>query len=66
MIITALTAVLENAVDLDSGRYVRGGSSSTILYVIRLAIRIGSYIRYLLSGKPIQQRLVVRLSCLFG
>lgn len=47
----ARQAILENALDLDAGRYVRGGSSSTILYAIRLAIRVGSYIRYLLSPK---------------
>ena len=46
---TAISTILDNALDLDAGRYVRGGSSSTILYAIRLATRLEAYLNYLLS-----------------
>ena len=49
--VMAVVRILENAMDLDAGRYVRGGSSSTILYAIRLACRTESYINYLLAPK---------------
>ena len=48
--ISAVSTILDNALELDSGRYVRGGSSSTILYAIRLATRVEAYITYLLSA----------------
>ena len=49
--IGAVTAILDNALDLDAGRYVRGGSSSTILFAIRLATRLAAYLEYLLSPR---------------
>ena len=47
--IAAISAILDNALELDAGRYVRGGSSSTILYAIRLATRLENYLNFLLS-----------------
>ena len=51
--VSAVTTILDNALDLDAGRYVRGGGSSTILYAIRLVTRVESYVNYLLSHKRI-------------
>ncbi len=34
---------MHNALELDAGRYVRGGASATILYATRLALRVGLY-----------------------
>ena len=41
--------MLENAVEADVGRYNGSGSASVILYTCRLALRIESYARYVLS-----------------
>ena len=47
--LTSVATLLENALDLDPGRYIRGGLSDVLLYVARLAMRVHSYARYLLS-----------------
>ena len=40
---------MHNALELDAGRYVRGGASATILYATRLALRVGLYARAALA-----------------
>ena len=40
---------MHNALELDAGRYVHGGSSATILYATRLALRVGLYARAALA-----------------
>jgi hypothetical protein len=47
--LAATCAIVDNALDLDAGRYVRSGSSATILYAIRLGIRVEGYARFLLA-----------------
>ena len=41
--------MVHNALELDAGRYVHGGSSATILYATRLALRVGLYARAALA-----------------
>lgn len=41
--------LLENALELDPGRYVRGGSADVLLYAVRLAMRVEGFARFLLS-----------------
>lgn len=55
--IVAVCAILENALDLDAGRYVRVGSSATILYAVRLAIRLEGYVRLQHGSSPAPHRL---------
>ena len=40
---------MRNALELDAGRFVRGGASATILYTARLAQRVGLYARAALA-----------------
>ena len=42
-LLVALRTIMHNALELDAGRYVRGGASATILYATRLALRVGLY-----------------------
>ena len=49
-LLCAVLSILENALDLDVGRYVQGGqSTSVMLYAIKLAARIVWYARFVLS-----------------
>jgi len=54
--VAAIVTIVENALDLDAGRYVKAGSSSAILYAIRLACRIEAFLTYLLSPKADEVR----------
>ncbi len=49
VLLGCLQALLDNALDMDAGRYVRAGSSETILYAVRLALRVEASANYALS-----------------
>ena len=49
LLLASLQSLLDNALDLDAGRYTGGGSSEVILYALRLALRVEQYARFLLS-----------------
>ena len=49
VLLGSLQTILDNALDLDAGRYVREGASRTIMYAVRLAVRVEQFVRYLLS-----------------
>ena len=51
--LSSISTMLETSLDLDSGRFVAGGDTSTavILYVVRLAARIESFARFAVSPK---------------
>jgi len=42
-----MQTLLDNALDMDAGRYSQHGASAVILYAVRLALRIEGYVRYL-------------------
>ena len=45
----AVRSILENALELDPGRYVRGGGADVLLYATRLAMRVEAFARFVLS-----------------
>ena len=47
--LASVRTLLENALELDPGRYVRGGGSDVLLYCTRLAMRVEAFARFLLS-----------------
>ena len=49
LLLSCLQQILDNALDLDAGRYVREGASCIIMYAVRVAVRVESFIRFLLS-----------------
>ena len=49
VVLTAVRTLLENALELDPGRYTRGGAADVLLYTARLAMRVESFARYILS-----------------
>ena len=51
LLLASLQSLLDNALDLDAGRYTGGGSSEVILYALRLALRVEQYARFLLSTR---------------
>lgn len=48
-ILSATRKLLENALELDPGKYAKGGAADVLLYAARLAMRVESFARYLLS-----------------
>jgi len=44
-----LQTLLDNALDMDAGRFSREGASAVILYAVRLSLSVEGYVRYLLS-----------------
>ena len=58
----AVHRILENALELDIGRYVRGGRSTAVmLYTIRLAVRVVAYARFTLSDEGLRIRGIARM-----
>ena len=50
VLLSSVVAILDNALELDIGHFVRGGrSASVVLYAIRLALRVEGYARFLLD-----------------
>jgi hypothetical protein len=49
VLLDSVVALLDNAVESDVGRYNGSGSSAVILYMCRLALRVESFARYILS-----------------
>ena len=67
LLLASLQSLLDNALDLDAGRYTGGGSSEVILYALRLALpgivvvgcgaitaTGGGVVRDLLVGRPVR------------
>ena len=58
----SLLTILENALELDVGRYVRGGRSTAVmLYAIALSVRVVKYARFVLSDDAAELRGLERL-----
>ena len=55
-ILTSVKALLENALELDPGRYLAGGAAEVLLYSARLAVRVESFACYLLSPESASVR----------